>query len=341
MRLLVSALERSANLHLSYLLPYINATLLGIFDASLGKPLVDLQSLSVMGFVDALGKIPFFLRLKSQMVELAAQTDKVLLIDGSGFNLPLAKSIKEHYPDKEIFYYILPQAWAWRRSRIAKIERYVDHALSILPFENRFYSQGYDIRYVGHPLLDEITRFKSAPTPQGPVAFLPGSRKQEITSLMPLFRQVRQKIDQKALLVVPPHLTDLSLYGDITGFEVVHDTHAALLRSSFAFICSGTATLESALIGTPLALVYKANPIDYHIAKLFAHIHKVGLANILMQEAGYEAIHPEFLQKEANTRNLLQAYKNYDPQKFLDRSKRLRAYLQHGSAKKVAEALDG
>ncbi len=341
MRLLVSALERSANLHLSHLLPHIDAELLGIFDASLGDPLVDLQSLSVMGFVDALGKIPFFLRLKSQMVELAAQVDKVLLIDGSGFNLPLAKAVKKRYPDKEIFYYILPQAWAWRRGRIKKIERYVDHALSILPFESRFYSQGYDIRYVGHPLLDEITRFKSVPAPEGPVAFLPGSRRREIASLMPLFRRVRQKIDKEALLVVPSHFTDLSLYGDIGGFKVVYDTHEALLQSSFAFVCSGTATLESALIGTPLALVYKANPIDYHIAKLFAHIDKVGLANILMQEAGYEAIHPEFLQKEANAYNLLQAYHTYDPQKFLERSKKLRAYLQHGSAKKVAEAIDG
>ena len=341
MRLLVSALERSANLHLSYLLPHLDAELIGIFDASLGDPLVDLQSLSVMGFVDALGKLPFFLRLKSRMVDLAAEADKVLLIDGSGFNLPLAKSIKARYPDKEIFYYILPQAWAWRRGRIEKIERYVDHALSILPFESRFYSDSYDIRYVGHPLLDEITSFKSSPTPDGPVAFLPGSRRREIASLMPIFRQVRQKIDKEALLVVPPHFTDLSLYGDISGFEVVHDTHEALMQSSFAFVCSGTATLESALIGTPLALVYQANPIDYHIAKMFAHIDKVGLANILMQEAGYEAMHPEFLQKEASAHNLLRAYHASDPQTFLERSRLLREYLGHGSAKKVAEAIDG
>ncbi len=337
MKLLVSALERSANLHLGNLLPHLKYEPIGIFDKSFGNPLIDLQQLSVMGFVDALGKLPFFLRLKSQMAELAQEADKVLLIDGSGFNLPLAKTIKKRYPNKEIYYYILPQAWAWRRGRVKAIERYVDHALSILPFEKEIYSPSYDIRYVGHPLLDEIKEFKKSPTTDGPVAFLPGSRKKEIQTLMPLFRQTRKKIQKRALLVVPPHFrSKMELYGDITGFEVLHDTHEALMQSSFAFVCSGTATLESALIGTPLALVYKANPIDYRIARLFAHTDRVGLANIMLGD-----VHPEFLQRDLTAQKLLHAYHSSDPKAFLQKSFALRSYLQTGSAKNVARILNG
>jgi len=116
-KLLVSALEHSANVHLKALAGYLppEVELCGIFSEELGEPIVDLRSLAVMGFVDALKKLRFFFRLADEMVELAADADKVLLMDSSGFNLPLAKKIKKRYPDKEVLYYILPQAWAWRK----------------------------------------------------------------------------------------------------------------------------------------------------------------------------------------------------------------------------------
>ena len=334
MKLLVSAFEKSANLHLSYLLPHLDAKIFGVFDRKLGDPIVDLQALSVMGFVDAIKKLPFFLRLKNRMVELAEEADKVLLIDSSGFNLPLAKSIKKRYPDKEIVYYILPQAWAWRQGRIKTIERVVDKALSILPFEKSYYNPSYDIRYVGHPLLDEIEKFKEAPTTQGPIVFMPGSRRSEIAALMPIFRDVRKEIDEEALLVVPEHFEDMAIYGDTGGFTVTHNSHDALRKARFAFICSGTATLEAALIGTPLALAYIAKPLDYYIAKSFAHIDKVGLANIMIGD-----VHPEFLQRDVTAHNLLQAYERSDPERFLERSIELRNYLGHGSAKNAAKAI--
>ncbi|NPA03805.1 MAG: lipid-A-disaccharide synthase [Epsilonproteobacteria bacterium] len=334
MKLLVSALERSANLHLSYLLPHLEKVeLLGIFDNKLGRPLIDLQALSVMGFVDVFKKLPLFLRLKKEMVNLAKEADKILLIDSSGFNLPLAKEIKKRYPSKEIIYYILPQAWAWRRGRIKLIEKVVDKALSILPFERKFYSPSYNITYVGHPLLDEIKKFKDEVKETPYITFMPGSRRAEVKALMPIFKEVRKRIDKKAFLVVPSHL-DLSLYGDVKDFEIVQDAHKALLNSSFAFICSGTATLEASLIGTPLALCYKAKPLDYFIAKRFAHIQKVGLANIMLGD-----VHPEFLQDKVTPKNLLKAYKERDPHSFLKNSKRLRKYLKFGSSKNVARVL--
>ncbi len=336
MKILVSALERSANLHLSYLLPHLEYEPIGIFDKALGNPIADLQSLAVMGFSDALKKLPYFLRLKNEMVALAGEADKVLLIDASGFNLPLAKAIKERYPDKEIIYYILPQAWAWRRGRIKKIERYVNKALSILPFEKEYYTPGYNIKYVGHPLLDEIPRFKESPVSSDIVAFMPGSRRSEIAALMPIFRQVRKQIDKEALLVVPQHM-ELSVYGDISGFSVTHDAYDALLRSEFAFICSGTATLEASLIGTPLALCYIAKPLDYFIAKRFVKLTHVGLANILLGGG----VHPEFLQESVTPQNLLQAYSDADPVQFLEKSKQLRSYLGFGSAQNAAREING
>ncbi|MRI57950.1 MAG: lipid-A-disaccharide synthase, partial [Epsilonproteobacteria bacterium] len=230
-------------------------------------------------------------------------------------------------------YYILPQAWAWRRGRIKTIQKVVDKALSILPFEKEYYDPTYDIRYVGHPLLDEITRFKESPSDNGPVVFMPGSRRSEIASLMPIFKEVRRQINEEALLVVPEHF-DLQIYGDTRDFTITHDPHQALLRAKFAFICSGTATLEAALIGTPLALAYIAKPLDYYIAKSFAHIDKVGLANIMIGD-----MHPEFLQSDVTPANLITAYERRDPDAFLERSKELRSYLAHGSAENAAKAI--
>ena len=162
MKILVSAFEHSANIHLKALTKEFttDVELVGVFDASLGKPIVDLRSLAIMGIVDALKKLPFFLGLSKQMLSLVPEVDKVLLIDSSGFNLPLAKKIKKKYPDKEIIYYILPQAWAWKKKRIPVLARTIDHLASILPFEPSYYPEDAPIEYVGHPLLDEIPRFK-------------------------------------------------------------------------------------------------------------------------------------------------------------------------------------
>ncbi|MGB5867815.1 MAG: lipid-A-disaccharide synthase, partial [Arcobacteraceae bacterium] len=114
MKLLVCALETSSNIHLKELLKELDDSieLIGIFDKSLGNPTYDITQLAVMGFVDALKKLPSLLKINNEMVKLAKDADKILLMDSSGFNLPLAKKIKKRYPDKEIIYYILPQAWA-------------------------------------------------------------------------------------------------------------------------------------------------------------------------------------------------------------------------------------
>ena len=346
MKLLVSAIEHSANIHLKELVKYLpeEAELTGIFDSELGEPIEDLRSLAIMGIVDAVKKLPFFLRLADRMVDLAGGADKVLLIDGSGFNLPLAKKIKKRYPGKEIVYYILPQAWAWRRYRIKTLERTVDRLASILPFERNYYSPDAPIEYVGHPLLDEIGSFKESISAETKtVAFLPGSRRGEIRSLMPLFRQVRQKMGEiDARIVIPPYFSDgeiTELYGDLSGFIQTDDTHRSLYESDFAFVCSGTATLEAALIGTPFVLAYRAKALDYFLATRLIKIPYAGLANLFSMDFQQRPMHPELLQEELSVENLLSGFENFDRQRYFDDVLKLRDYLDHGSSRRVAEIL--
>ena len=345
MKLLVSALEHSANVHLKALKAELgdDVELIGIFDAELGEPIIDLRSLAIMGFVDALKKLRFFFRLADEMVERAAEADKVLLMDSSGFNLPLAKKIKKRYPDKEIIYYILPQAWAWKQKRIPVLERTIDRLASILPFEKEYYSKDAPIEYVGHPLLDEIAHFKTEAAPAiKRVAFMPGSRKSEIRRLMPVFRQVREQIDAEAVLVVPKHFAKEELndlYGNLSAFIVAHDAHEALYESDFAFICSGTATLEASLIGTPFVLAYVAKPLDYLIAKSLVRLDYIGLANIMFSRFKGRPLHPELIQKAVTAEALLDAMKRFDRTAFAKDAKALRGYLQHGSSARVAQII--
>ena len=345
MKILVSALETSSNIHLKELKKYLNddVELTGIFDKNLGNPQYDISDLAVMGFVDAIKRLPFFLKLNNEMVELAKDADKILLMDNSGFNLPLAKKIKKKYPQKEIIYYILPQAWAWKKKRIPIIEKTCDKLLSILPFEKDFYNDKKKIKYVGHPLLDEITNFKSKLSHSGKIAFLPGSRKGEIKKLMPIFKKVAKKIDKKVVLVIPPHFTQhyiSSVYGDVSQFVISRDTHKILEEVDFAFICSGTATLEASIIGTPFVLTYIAKPLDYFIAKNLVKLKYIGLANIFFEKMDKEPIHKELIQDEVTVDNLYNAYKENDNEQFLQNSKVLRKYLKNGSSKIVSKIIN-
>lgn len=344
MKVLVSALETSSNIHLKALKEYLNDDIefIGIFDKSLGNPNYDISQLAVMGFVDALKKLPFLLKLNKEMATLAKDVDKVLLMDSSGFNLPLAKKIKKLYPQKEIVYYILPQAWAWKKRRIPVIEKYCDTLCSIIPFEKNHYNKKEMITYVGHPLLDEIKHLKTELSNNNTIAFMPGSRKGEITKLMPIYKQIIKKINKESILIIPPHFDTEYInntYGDISSFKVSTNAHKTLQEVDFAFICSGTATLEAALIGTPFVLNYIAKPFDYFIAKHLVKLNFIGLANIFFEKMGKEPIHKEYIQDEVTIENLLNEYNNIDKNKFLENSLLLREYLKYGSSKTVAKII--
>ena len=343
MKLLVSALEPSSNLHLREVLKHTeNVTLTGIFDKRIeaGTPLYDISDMAIMGVVDAVKKLPWFFKVADEMAALAKDADKVLLMDGSGFNLPLAKKLKTAYPDKEIIYYILPQVWASRPKRVEKLERYCDRLLGILPFETAYYPSG-KAEYVGHPLLDEIDiNYEGKP---GVITFLPGSRSGEISRLLPVFKEVVASLpDKEAQLVIPPSFSKekiATLYGDISMFTISRDTHTALARSEFAFICSGTATLEAALIGTPFTLAYIAKKLDYFIGTKILGIKQVGLANIILTHHNGTTLHNELLQENVTVDNLLAEYYNTDRKKFANKAAELKAYLGHGSSENVAKIL--
>ncbi len=341
MKLLVSALEPSANLHLKYLLDVLSDVhISGIFDRSLGEPLYGMDEFSVMGFIDVLAKYFKGKEAVAEMVSLAKECEKVLLIDAPAFNLPLAKAIRERYPEKEIIYYILPKVWAWKKGRAKKVDRYCNRLAAIFPFERQFYPRA---EYVGNPLLDEITlRWKPTENIET-LAFLPGSRKSEITRLMPVYREVADALPgRRKVLSIPSFIGEEKIgewYGDISGFEVVKDTQEAVAQAHFAFVCSGTATLETALIGTPFVLVYKARALDWIIGNAIVKLPCKGLANIIMDFAGKEPVHPEIFQDDVTKERLLELYESMDRGHFTEKSDELKAILKHGSAKVVAKMI--
>ncbi|QCT94445.1 lipid-A-disaccharide synthase [Caminibacter mediatlanticus TB-2] len=341
MRVLVSAIEPSANLHLRYILNEWKIEngkwkIEGVFDRNLGEPIVDSNEFNVMGFFDVIPKINLAKKTINKLAEMSKNVDKVLLIDAPSFNLRLAKKIKEINPKIEIIYYILPKVWAWKRGRIREVNKYIDKKAYIFPFEREFWSDGI---YVGNPLLDEIKEFRDREI-KNKVAFLPGSRKSEIKNLMPIFKELAKKIDKEKVLVIPSIYKGKieKIYGNVSEFEICFDTKRALLNSDFAYICSGTATLEAAIIGVPFVLMYKTRWIEYLIAKSLVKLNYVGLANIIFERENLGEFHKEYLQS-FDINELLKDYKNNNLEEFREKSKKLREILKFGSSKNVAKLL--
>ena len=390
MKYLISCLEPSANLHFKGVFEHLKkldsaCEICGIFDEKLGSPLYKSSEFSAMGFIEILPLILKAKRAVAQMTRLAAECDRVLLIDSPAFNLPLARAIKESGARAEISYYILPQVWAWKPHRAEKLKAFCDNLLSIWPFEAKFFGADCEedegavpqeakskdaalqetkdkdaapkenaarqssqsaktakYSFVGHPLLDEITLRKQSYEKQGKIAFMPGSRRAEISRLMPIFRALALKFENsERALIIPPHLMDQrdEIYGPLDGFSIANDTPATLKDCDFAFICSGTATLEAALIGTPFVLCYKARAFDVWLARKLVKLKHVGLANIIFDFLGEEPLHEELLQSEVSAQNLLAAYERCDAAKFKLASEKLRDYLKFGSSENVAKIL--
>ncbi len=391
MKYLISCLEPSANLHFKEVLAHLKrldpaCEICGIFDEKLGSPIYKSSEFSAMGFIEILPLILKAKRAITQMTRLAAECDRVLLIDSPAFNLPLARAIiKESGARAEISYYILPQVWAWKPHRAEKLKAFCDNLLSIWPFEAKFFCADCEgdkdfvlqkaeskdsalqetkdkdaapkedvahpsgqsaktakYSFVGHPLLDEIKFQKSSYEKQDKIAFMPGSRRAEISRLMPIFRALAPKFENsERVLIIPPHLMDQKdeIYGPLDGFSIANDTPATLKDCDFAFICSGTATLEAALIGTPFVLCYKARAFDVWLARKLVKLKHVGLANIIFDFLGEEPLHEELLQSEVSAQNLLAAYERCDAAKFKLASEKLRDYLKFGSSENVAKIL--
>lgn len=343
MKILVSALEASSNLHLSELTKHLRGVeLCGIYEFEGMKGSYTPRDFSVMGFGDVIKKIFFFKRVMNEMVELAKDVDQVLLLDSSSFHIPLAKKIKKRFPEKKISYYILPQVWAWKSWRIKTLKTYFDHLYGILPFEIELYEGR--ATYIGHPLLDEITKQKQTLSLEGSIVFMPGSREGEIRRIFPILCEVAEYFPQERKVLVVPSFYQKSnlqeIYGEgVKKFEISFDAQEALYEAKFAFICSGTATLQSALIGTPFVLCYKTRKLDEWIVRSLIKLSHIGLANILSLKGGGSEIHAELIQDDCNAENLIRAYKNMNKEVFFSQAQELKKYLKFGSSENLAKEI--
>ncbi len=255
------------------------------------------RDLAFMGFAEVVLNLPTILgNLKFCKKDLLSfQADALILIDYPGFNMRIAEFAKRH--GIRVFYYISPQIWAWKKNRVFKLKRDVDRMLTILPFEKDFYGQyDMDVDFVGHPLLDalaerpdfdKVDRLESLKLKgDGPIlALLPGSRTQEIGEMLPVMVAAAEAEGLEWVIAGAPS-QDSSFYQKVLPGKdlnlIFGRTYDILEVSDFAFVASGTATLETALIGTPEVVCYKGNWISYFIARALVKIKYISLVNLIM-----------------------------------------------------------
>ena len=291
---------------------------------------LDLASRSVIGFIEVLKHFSYFRHAFALAESLLREQkpDLLVLVDYPGFNLRLAKKAKAL--GIPVAYYISPQVWAWKRGRVKTMARLLRKMLVTFPFEKALYQEaGLDCALVGNPLLDAIPaellwkraedpddarqrslRAEAGLSPEGPlVGLLPGSREQEVKWLLPVMLQAAElaailRPDWRFVVVklpaAPPQwyqavkeARDRGLA--VTLFESGDNAKAYALRAACdtALVASGTATLETALLGVPFAILYRVHPLTYFIGKRLVKIHSIGLANVV---AGRRVV-PEFLQE--------------------------------------------
>lgn len=220
-----------------------------------------IRHMAFMGFAAVLanlGNIRRNFRIAEQAL-LDEQPDVLILIDYPSFNLRMAKFCRKHLPETKIVYYIPPKVWAWKRRRIHAIARLCDEVLGIFPFEPAFYAKyGYKCRYVGNPTAEELSRVPRVPRNPRILAILPGSRPSEISHcLTKMLEAARQYPDYKIVVCAAPGIDD-AFYAPFLheGETLTRDTYTTVLQAQAAVVNSGTATLETALLGCPQVAVY-------------------------------------------------------------------------------------
>ncbi len=238
---------------------------------------------------------------------LSFNPDAIILVDYPGFNLKIAEFAKKN--GIKVFYYISPKVWAWKKSRVSKIKKFVDHLIVIFPFEVDFYKKyGMEVAYVGNPLLDEIGKgdFKfSYKSDKNTIALLPGSRKQEIEKILPRMLEIVDDFPGYKFVIAATNTFTKEYYHQIiqnSKVDLVFDeTYGLLSNADYALVTSGTATLETALFKVPQIVCYKTNWLTYSIAKSLIKIDYLSLVNILMDKL----VVKELIQSELNKENLI------------------------------------
>lgn len=234
-----------------------------------------------------------FLKQAEQDI-LANKPDALILIDNPGFNLRLAAFAKKH--GIPVHYYIAPKVWAWNTKRVKKIKRDVDYLYSILPFEPEFFQHhGIVTKYVGNPVQDAVFGFVadenwkiSNDISKPIIAVLPGSRKNEIERILPLFLSMPLLYKKYHFVVAAAPDFDVNWYKKFNGIKEVKivkgETYSLLSNASAAIVASGTATLETALFNVPQIVCYKVAPITYFIGKMVVKLKWFGLVNLILNK---------------------------------------------------------
>jgi len=276
--------------------------------------LVDSRELSVVGLTEVISKLPTIYRAMG-MVKKALhrlQPNLLILIDFPDFNFRVAAVAKKlKIP---ILYYISPQIWAWRQSRVKKIKRMVDHMAVIFPFEAAFYRKHrVPVTFVGHPLLDRIPPPAAQPTKRSDlkkpvVGLLPGSREKEVATLLPVMLQAAQEINHRLPAVKFLVSCSTSIKEDLLE-NIFHQYAGALdvairkgpveplIKESNVLVgASGTVTLEAALHGTPTIIVYRVSPLSYWLGKRLIKVDYIGIVNLIAKKQ----LMPELIQEDAS-----------------------------------------
>ncbi len=278
------------------------------------------SDMAVVGITEVIFKLKFILKVMG-LLKKSLREDKpdlLILIDYPDFNLRLARAASKN--GIKVFYYISPQVWAWRKKRIKAIEKVVDRMAVILPFETETYDKSeLDVNFVGHPLLDVVKEkysrkeaLKRFGLEEGltTVGILPGSREGEVKRLLPEMLTTAEILNKKiaSIQFVLP-LADTLDFDLVSRINSRHHINIRVIRdniydvisiSDIVMVASGTATLETALLETPMIIIYKISTLSYYIGKMFINVDNIGLVNII---AG-KTIVPEFVQGEATAANM-------------------------------------
>ncbi len=318
MRFYIIAGEASGDLHASNLVKELKRNQPDAVFRGLGGDLMQQQGVSLlehyrntafMGFLEVIRNINKILAYIDQTKKdiLSWKPDAIILVDYPGFNLRIAEFAKQK--GFKVFYYISPQLWAWKSSRVKRIKRDVDQMFVILPFEKCFYLKWeYPVEYVGHPLMDAIEDFKSDKISfdvnKPVIALLPGSRKQEIAKMLPVMLSVMDAFPDYQFAIAAVNSIDRNFYTNLIGEKncelVFNQTYSLLSQSVAAVVTSGTATLEAALFDVPQVVCYKGSNISFFIGKKLVHVKYISLVNLILDRP----LVKELIQKDFNAANL-------------------------------------
>jgi lipid-A-disaccharide synthase len=312
------------------------------------------RDLAFMGFVEVLLNLRTILRNLDLCKKdiLAHRPDVLVLIDYPGFNLRVAEWAKKE--GIRVVYYISPQVWAWKESRVKKIREVVDKMLVILPFEKEWYRDrwSFNVEFVGHPLMQVVNEFLAAYKPEVEylkpvIALLPGSRKQEVAVKLPVMLEAAKAFPDHQFVVAKAASLEEEFYQELLKdhpgvLSVRNETYALLAQSAAALVTSGTATLETALFGVPQVVCYKGSNISYQIAKRLVKIKYISLVNLIMDKP----VVTELIQGECNPANVKRELHAllYDPARQAQIKNdyyELKQLLQQGgdASAKAAEAI--